>query len=162
MLKKLLRKYFQVLSASGGQIIAVQNPALSLSGALLRSSSSSVTSSHLHHDVTVSSHHDVTTRQSNITSSTPLSTLLNLSRRDESNGNGNEYYNNEVTSRGAGNHLRELRSSRAMMAMTSSMGINSEPNHSSSSSNNFVFKEEPVSPPRSSSTPTLAPSLLKD
>jgi hypothetical protein len=162
-----LKIFLQVLSASGGQIIAVQNPALSLSGALLRSTTSSVTSSHLHHDVTVSSHHDVTTRQSNIsssTSATPLSTLLNLSRRDESNGNGNgngngnEYFNNEVTSRSAGNNLRELRSSRAMMAMAN----NSEHNNSSSSANNFVFKEEPVSPPRSSSTPTLAPHLLKD
>ena len=140
---------FQVLSASGGQIIAVQNPALSLSGALLRNSSSSVSSSH-HHDVTASSHHHES-RHTNISStSSPLSTLLNLSRRDEGS-NGNDYFHNHhhatsTSSRGASHHqLRELRSSRAF---TSRGGANNSDSE---------IKEEPVSPPRSS-TPTLRSS----
>ena len=66
-----ISSFFQVLSASGGQIIAVQNPALSMSGALpMRTSPSSPTSAPSGRSV----------GDSNATT-TNLVNLLNLSRR---------------------------------------------------------------------------------
>jgi hypothetical protein len=85
-----------------------------------------VTSS-LAHDAIVAASHEA--RHISSSAASPLSTLLNLtSRRRDEGSNGNDFY--KLASR---QHLRDLRSSR---------GTSDD------------IKEEPVSPPRSTSPAT--------